>query len=195
MDLVAEIGPPLCQSCGRPVKKNEVCRRCKGESLDWIRGWVYYQSPVDQIVHEFKYNDRRSLARFFGRKVASILRSDPKYRKIELIIPIPLHKRKERARGFNQSDLLAREIGRELDIPVERGLVRIRNSRSQTGLTEKERKNNVRGVFELKTAVDNLHVLLVDDVMTTGSTINEAASVLKEYGARSVLGAVAAIAP
>ena len=195
LDLVVEIGPPLCPRCGRPTKKDRRCRRCKDQSLDRVRGWGYYQPPLDKIIHQFKYDDRRSIARLLGRKVSTVIRSDPEYREIDLIIPIPLHKRREKERGYNQSELLAQELGRELHLPVERGLVRIRNNRSQTGLTDQERKENVRGIFRLDSEIEGLNILLVDDVMTTGSTIEEAASVIKAAGAKAALGAVAAIAP
>lgn len=195
LDLVTEIGPPLCPNCGRPIKKDKKCRRCKDQNLDRIRAWAYYLPPVDQMVHEFKYREKRSLAKFLGRRVAPVLRSDPNYEDINLIVPIPLHRKKERGRGFNQSELLAKEIGKELGLPVDNALIRVVNNPSQTGLTEKERRDNVQGIFRLNRDLDDLKILLVDDVMTTGSTIDEGARVLKEGGARVVLGAVTAIAP
>jgi len=192
LEEFVEIGPPLCPNCGRPKKKQCGCR---DTHLDWIRGWVYYQPPVDRLIQEFKYHNKPSLAKFLGRKMAAVIRGDPHYHRIDLVVPIPLHPRRRWERGYNQSELLARAVGKELGLLVDNPLIRVRDNPSQTGLTETERKKNVAGIFEVKGGMSGKVILLVDDVMTTGATIEEGARVLKEAGALAVLGAVVAIAP
>ena len=130
-----------------------------------------------------------------GRKVARVLESDPHYRGIDLVVSIPLHPKREKSRGYNQSELLARVIGKELGLPVVNLLARVKNNSSQTGLNEDERRKNVAGIFRFKTGINGKKILLVDDVLTTGATMEEGAKVLKEAGAGEILGAVVAIAP
>jgi ComF family protein len=112
---------------------------------------------------------------------------------VDCIIPVPLHRRRQRARGFNQAELLARVVGRWLRLPVEtRLLQRVTDTPSQTGLTPAQRVENVRGAFAVRSKLDRKRILLVDDVCTTGATLDACARVLKRAGAASV--EVAAVA-
>jgi ComF family protein len=109
-------------------------------------------------------------------------------RQFDLIIPVPLHSARLRERGFNQAHFLARILSEEIDAPLSAALQRVRYTRTQTAFDRTERMENLRDAFRLrkKVSVRDLQVLLVDDILTTGSTLNECARVLREAGARSV---------
>lgn len=131
-------------------------------------------------IHHFKYNARVSLARPFGRCLLSCFRGHPFTARIA--IPVPLHRKRERQRGYNQAALLARQLG----LKVRTDLIhRIRETGTQTGLTRRQRKLNVRKAFECVRPVRGTF-LVVDDVMTTGATIGEITKVLKQNGASRV---------
>ncbi len=131
-------------------------------------------------IHHLKYNDRVSLARPLGRALRGCLEREPFT--ADIVVPVPLHPKREGERGYNQAGLLARGLGR----PVLTNLVRRRkNTLSQTGLTRPERSLNIRGAFDVRRPVGG-SVLIVDDIRTTGSTINELAKVLKRSGASRV---------
>jgi ComF family protein len=133
-----------------------------------------------EIIHHLKYADRVSMAKPLGDILKRCLVNEPFEGK--LIVPVPLHRSRERVRGFNQAELLAARLG----LPIEKKLLRRRkNTPSQTGLSRSERKRNLAGAFEARAAVHG-KVIVVDDVYTTGSTLNEIARTLKRAGAERV---------
>jgi ComF family protein len=149
---------------------------------------------VRALVHGFKYEHRRELARYFARTIVAALPSEECF---DLIVPVPLHWTRRIARGYNQSALLARAIGRSTRAPVAlRVLVKRRRTADQTSLDIAARRRNVRTAFAVRKAragfLSGLRVLLVDDVLTTGATAGACARVLREAGASRVF--VAAIA-
>lgn len=131
-----------------------------------------------------------------GRGMANIILADHQLRNAEKIIPVPLFWTKFLKRGYNQAALLAKTISSECDMEYADILKRIKDTKTQTRLSTEARRKNVYGAFMLKSGeVEGKNVLLVDDVMTTGATINECARVLKEAGAKEVYSCVAAITP
>ncbi len=122
------------------------------------------------------------LARPFGRMMA---RAYPRDQRFDALVPVPAHWRRRLARGFDQSVLLARELSRHTGIPVLPALRRTRHTAAQAGLTSRQRRDNIRGCFELRdpAAIRGLRLLLIDDVLTTGATANAAADVLRRGGA------------
>jgi ComF family protein len=123
------------------------------------------------------------------------MREDPEFRSMDLIVPVPLHRSRERERGYNQSALVARGLGQILGVPVSpRALRRNRGTRTQTELSAEERARNVEGAFEVRDPgkVAGLRVLLVDDVLTTGATLDAGAAALRKAGARQVYAAAVA---
>ena len=132
-----------------------------------------------------KYGKIQTLARPLGKLLARAL---PRERAFDLIAPLPLHWFKRWQRGFNQSELLAREVSRRTGIPVRRVIRRVRNTTAQAGLTNAKRRDNVARAFRAKPrqSLDGLRVLLIDDVMTTGATAGACAAALKKAGARHV---------
>ena len=190
------IKSPICSLCGRPfsdgVEQDRVCEDClrKRPSYDIARAPYLYDGALMTAIHELKYAQRSHLADSLGSLLASFAQSWIGELKGCLIMPVPLHPRRLRARGFNQSLLLAkcvaREIGAELDFL---SLRRTRFTKPQTELSSEERKKNVRKAFEVlkPEVVKGRTIVLVDDVATTGSTLNECAKALKRVGADGVL--------
>ena len=186
--------PPLCATCGDPLASWRVltiaegrCARCRRRppAFDVARAAGDYDGSLREIIHAFKYDGRRSLA----RPLAALLRdrAGDLLRGADLAVPVPLHPWRRLRRGFNQAD----ELARQLDLPVRRALRRIRATRPQSGLRPAERRRNVRHAFELAWfatpgEVRDRCVVLVDDVRTTGATLDACARVLKAAGAREV---------
>jgi len=195
------ITPPFCTICGMPfVSRDGISHPCsscekKPPRFKIARAVGKYTGPLREAIIEFKYKGRRSIAGKLGKMMADMVGRDPGFGDVELVIPVPLHRSRMRERGFNQSELLAREIGRELGIPVDTSsLIRAKRTTSQVGLGMEERRKNVAGAFEVlrSESIDGRSLLLVDDVMTTGATVNECSKALMKEGAKSVSVAVLA---
>lgn len=136
----------------------------------------------------FKYKNRREYAAFYGEELEKACGEAVRNWKADVLIPIPLHKSRKRKRGFNQAELVAGEAGKRLGIPVcSDWLVRTKKTRPQKELTDQERRANLRDAFRLTRREQNYRtVILVDDIYTTGSTINAAAALLLENGVENV---------
>jgi len=188
---VSRISVPLCNSCGDPLPASRPlglestrCPRCRveGGCVSFGRALGEYEGALRAIVHALKYGGRRSLA---PRLAVLLARCAPEVLDgANVVVPVPLHRVKERARGFNQAELVARQ----LPLPMALALKRVRRSPSQTGLPAAERRANVRGAFALtdRRIIENAVVVLVDDVSTTGATLEACARVLLDGGAREV---------
>ncbi|MGB9679527.1 MAG: ComF family protein [Thermoanaerobacteraceae bacterium] len=178
----------ICNICGKPIENKGICSDCNsyGHIFKKNRSVFEYKGVIKDLIARFKYFKERDLADFFAQYIKEVIEEEnwP----IDLIIPVPLHKAKLDERGYNQSELLAREISYKLDILMSKALRRIRNTPTQTDLHREERIKNVKGAFNVtyKNAVENKKILLIDDVITTGATLDECARVLKEYGAEDI---------
>ena len=141
-----------------------------------------------EMVHALKYQNLRASAPDLGRLLAGYL--DSNEIPTDVAMPVPLHPRRERERGYNQSELMARELSKGSGIPVQAGLLRrTRNAASQVSIKgREERRRNIDGAFECRSTVEGLRVLLIDDVVTTGSTMSACASALRAAGADSIWG-------
>lgn len=183
--------------CGRPVKKKDICSFCKrGTLLDHGRTWLLFVPPVDIIIHAFKYRRLSNVSRMLGQAMATVVQSDHVLKGADMVAPVPLFWWKRLQRTYNQAALLSKVISDECHIPHVEILKRIRFTRTQTRLDDAARRKNVAGAFSLKDdTVQDKNILLVDDVMTTGATMNECARILKTAGAREVYSCVAAITP
>ena len=153
------------------------------QGFDAVYTFGSYEGPLRELVHLFKYKGMRPLARNFGDMLA---RAIPAGQQFDAIVPMPLHWWRRWTRGFNQSELLAREVSRRCGAPVVQAAGRKRHTESQAGLTNSKRRLNVRGAFTSRVRLDGKHVLLVDDVFTTGATAGACARVLKRAGAARV---------
>jgi ComF family protein len=161
-----------------------LCRR-GARGFDAAYSFGFYEDELRKLIHLFKYGRIQTLSAPLGRLLALAL---PREQDFDVIVPMPLHWHKRWQRGFNQAELLAREIGRRTNAPVRNALRRVRNTASQAGLTSAKRRKNVSGAFQTKrrSTLNGSRVLLIDDVMTTGATAASCARALKRGGASQV---------
>jgi competence protein ComFC len=192
---------PFCERCSEPfagaIEGPFACGNCADQTLHFVAAVTAYRAReiVRRLIHEFKYHQRLYLRHVIGEWLAAVLQdSRLSSRGFDVIIPVPLHPAKQRERGFNQAALLAHSLSSRMGVPVSPALERIRYTKSQTAFDRSERMENLRNAFRLRRAGDvrGLQVLLVDDVLTTGSTLSECARVLKRAGASSIYAATAA---
>jgi ComF family protein len=170
-----------------PLDETGRCALCRLglQGFDAVYSYGSYEGSLRELVHLFKYSGVRPLARTFGQ---FMVRALPRETAFDVIVPMPLHWFKQWQRGFNQSDLLAREIGRKWNVPVRSLIRRRKNTSPQAGLTNAKRRANVSGAFHMTRgrSLAGMRVLLIDDVVTTGATASACARVLKRAGAAHV---------
>jgi len=184
-----KILPPFCERCGRPLNGRASCRYCAQSPIviNGMRAVAFFDGALRQAIHAFKYLHRVELADYFGTMLSDYLLTFPLT--VDTIIAVPLHWERERARGYNQAALLANTLGARLHIPVwNDALRRTRATRSQTELTAEERRANVRDAFVASARVRGARVLLIDDVCTTGATMDACGTALYAQGAQAVWG-------
>jgi ComF family protein len=164
-----------------------VCALCRSglSGFDRAASFGYYEGTLRKLIHLFKYNGMTPLSGRLSRYLESALPIDDRY---DAIVPVPLHWQRRWRRGFNQSELLAKELSGRRGVPVLNALRRVRPTANQSGLTSAARRRNIAGAFQTKHGADlrGRRVLLIDDVFTTGSTASACAAALKRAGAASV---------
>ncbi len=185
------IFPPLCPRCGRPQASGILCLTCAQTTgaISVIRSPLRFEGVARRAIHELKYRNLRAIAPTLATYLVRGLR-DAEYEP-DIIVPVPLHPGRARRRGYNQSFLLAREVAKETCTPVSAdALVRVREGTSQVHTTSvEERRQNVSGAFACNEAtVSGKRVLVVDDVCTTGATLESCATALRSAGASDVWG-------
>ncbi len=179
---------PVCEVCGISMDGSGLCADCQRARPRYriLRSWSVFDNPVRNALHKLKY--RRDMA--LGDALAAQLSEFAMGLKwpVEMIIPVPLGKKRSQERGYNQVSLIARPLALAAGMAfASDGLTRVRETRSQVGLTKKERRANVNGAFQATgTRVNGRVVLLMDDVATTGSTLSSCAEALYAAGARDV---------
>jgi ComF family protein len=188
------IKPPICEKCGKPVARAvERCRDCRERRISFsqARSLAIFDGTLKEAIHALKYRRGRRLSQAFTQLMVSSLNSS--FAEIDLITFVPMSRGKKRMRGFNQAELLARGLARKLQKPVKPLLVCTRFTMDQSRLSPAERRANVRGAFELlrntessRRSLAGKKILLIDDVYTTGCTVNECALVLRRAGAHEV---------
>ena len=190
--LPEQVGEPACCKCGKPLQdgRAEYCYDCGRKELAYAQGkalWAY-KGPVKDSLYRFKYQNRQEYARYYGIQLARAYGEWIQRCGISAVVPIPLSRKRLRQRGFNQAGLVAIRLGKEMGLPVFPNLLlRVRDTTAQKELNEEERKNNLKRAF--KTSANKVqldHILLIDDIYTTGTTMNEAAKELKRAGAAEV---------
>lgn len=199
LDCWADIkknAPPLCTICGRQIRADpiykKVCPTCQRQHFSFDRAFspCTYEGVARELIHKFKYQNRDYLSSLLGKLLIDFIRQ---YRitinLCDLVIPIPLHRARLREREFNQAELLACQIAREFSLSVSvSNLWRKEYRKPQVELKEEKRRENIKGCFGLRNPAEvrGKNIILVDDVLTSGATCSEAASVLKAAGALSV---------
>jgi len=179
---------PACKKCGKPLTdwRREFCPDCMRHAHLFQQGkalWVH-KGEIKKSIYRLKYKNRREYARTYGQEIVKQYEHWIRQRGIQAIIPIPLHAARKRQRGYNQAELIAKEIGRQMNIPVyTQVLKRSLHTKPQKNLDDKERKNNLKKAFKIaENDVKLRHVLLVDDIYTTGSTMDGATGALQRAG-------------
>ncbi|MDA8428832.1 MAG: ComF family protein [Geobacteraceae bacterium] len=188
------IDSPLCAVCGFPfvgAGDDHVCGDCSTSHhhFDAARAAVVYEGASRDLIHAFKYRNKTHLRRPLALLTIERLSAFVRLRASDLIVPVPLHRKRLRSRGFNQAVLLGELFSRHWEMPLDRhNLRRIRWTEPQVNLSASDRRANVKGAFFIQNpdAIHGRRVLLVDDVLTTGSTVEECAVMLKNAGAVDV---------
>lgn len=196
-ERLERLNPPCCQICGRPFMTFEPsgeggrCGECRRRRppFAYARAATLYNDTVREVIHAFKFGGKRAIANPLAEVMALAGEAAGLPEVVDCLVPVPLHRRRQAERGFNQSALLARRLGRRWRRPVVEGSLRRTTATCpQTELAADERRKNVRGAFALRRPkrIAGRRVLLIDDVMTTGATVSECARVLLGGGAATV---------
>jgi ComF family protein len=199
--LTQALPEPLCAQCGRPIVSAAAaegmslpqCHLCRSQvySFDFARSFGTYTPRMSRAILLLKYGNVAPLGAWFARRLADLVEREPDGFAADAVVPVPLDRGRLRERGYNQAELIAKPLARLLGIPFRSYLlVRTRPRPNQLRLTRRERWETVRGAYAThKTAqVDKLRVLLVDDVFTTGATLDACSRALKGAGAARVVG-------
>src|SRR5258708_28635057 len=198
---IIRIVPPFCETCSEPfegsINTAFTCANCAHRTIHFDAAFAAYRGRgiVRELIHDFKYRRQIYLRHLVARWLCAAMNDERlRARRFNIIIPVPLHPARRRERGFNQATLLAELLSAEISIQSKPLLERIRYTTTQTALDRAERMENLHDAFRLRKNADvrGLRVLLIDDVLTTGSTLSECARVLKRAGATSVHAATAA---
>ena len=180
-----------CQRCALPLAEEMsttvLCGRCirKPPAFDYTCSPFRYEDDIIGLVHQLKFGEKISYARSIGEMLFQHYSTSDE--KPDCLLPVALHKSRLRQRGFNQSIEISRVLAKKLAIPIEHtAIVRERSTSAQTGLNAKQRVKNIRGAFRVAGELNYKHVLIIDDVMTTGATVNELAKLLKKNNVERV---------
>jgi len=184
---------PACARCGGALGvRRDFCAPCTGRlfSCRLIRAACAHRGPAAALVHAFKFRGLPSAAREAGRAMARGLPRRPEFRGVDALAAVPLHPRRERERGYNQAEILARELAAACGLPLVNALVRVRGGGPSWGLTRARRRAELAGAFAPRAdaALAGRRLLLVDDVCATSTTFEECARALRAAGAADVLG-------
>ena len=177
----------LCDICGLPQDEPGVCGTCLAERPHFraLRAWAVFSEPIQPALHGLKYRRNISMGDAFALQMAPFVKS--LNWQIDMVIPIPLGRKRYKERGYNQVAMIAKPLALALDTRyAPKGLMRRKETRSQVGLTKVERKANIQNAFQAGRGIAGKSVLIMDDVSTTGSTLSAGAEVLYSAGATDV---------
>ncbi len=187
---ISAVPVPVCRLCGTTLGMDaaEVCVDCRRSPPHFLalRSWSAFEGPVRQALHRLKYRRDLGLGEALTPQLSTFVRNLPW--SFDLVVPVPLGRKRLEERGYNQVALIARPLAWALGIPFDHGAVaRVRDTRSQVGLARRDRQENVRDAFmAMSGRIRGRSILLVDDVATTGSTLSSCAAALSSAGARDV---------
>lgn len=195
--------PPVCGICGN-FNKDWICDNCK-KKLDLnkksiitnIYGkkykkfiFLYLYEDIRKIILDYKFNGKAYLYHTFVNLILKEFKICEELKKYDVIIPVPMSKKKKARRGYNQTELISKYLAKELGLEYNnKSLVKIKSNKTQSTLTEKERFENVKNVFEIqnKELIKDKNIILFDDILTTGATIDECSKVLKKNGVNDIV--------
>lgn len=180
-----------CMKCGRPLlsEQEEYCRDCRKYKPYFQQGRSVfaYATPVRQSLYRMKNANRQEYIRFYGKEMNKMLGTWIQQIGTEVIIPVPMYPKRKRIRGYNQAELLAAELGKQTGLPVaERLLIKRKDTHAQKSLDARGRRQNLRDAFAVNYQFEGERILLVDDIYTTGATLDAASRALLEAGAGAV---------
>jgi ComF family protein len=199
---------PACECCGRPFisaiaaqAQKPLCHACRRDLYDFdlARGYAAYNDTMAKAITLLKYDEITRLGGWFAARLAERVAREPEAFAADVVVPVPLHPLRLRERGYNQAELIARPLAKRLKLPMRAYLlVRTKPRPAKLRLTRHERWTTVRGAYATRTGtrVDKLRILLVDDVFTTGATLDSCSRALRQAGAARVVGlTVARVVP
>lgn len=192
-----KISPPHCIKCGIGIDLNSkynLCNDCIRISryFEQIKSPFYYDGLIKELIHDYKYCNKPFYYKLFAKLLTDYMMQNG-YINFDYIISVPLHKIKQRKRGFNQTELIAISISKNLSIPYLKALKRAKNTVKQSNLSAIQRKDNLKNVFDIynkniNNIINNKRILIIDDIFTTGATFNECSKVLLRSGAAAIYG-------
>lgn len=177
---------PQCPQCAIPTPEGQVCGACLNHPPAYAHSLAAYSYvfPVNQLIPALKYHSRLAIAQVLGQHLAEAVADRPRP---DLLIPMPLHPARIRQRGFNHATEIGRVVAKALDVPLDFACCkRVRDTPPQVALAYDQRRRNVRGAFVCEGNVSRKRIALIDDVMTTGTSLDELAKTLKKAGAAEV---------
>ena len=189
---ISVISPPYCMKCSKPLEDDlqELCQDCERKNHVFTRGVgaFSYSKAMKKSMYGFKYNNRREYGKYYADVIWEKYGSTIMSWNADALVPVPLHRARLRKRGYNQAQVLAKEIEKLSGVKVvDNVLIRTKNTKPQKELTDKERNNNIESAFQMSTNdLKYNKVILVDDIYTTGATINECAKALLDGGVGKV---------
>lgn len=201
--LLDLIYPPVCGICNKTNKKH-LCKRCElllkeyeinqitkiqNRNFDYQIKILRYEDKIRNKIIDYKFNEKSYLYKTFAKIILNNKKIYSFLKKYDIIICVPMHKKKKMQRGYNQSELIANEIAKNIGLQRQwNNLIKIKDTKKQSTLKKEERIENVKGAFKIKNAkiIDEKKVVLFDDIYTTGSTVDECSKVIKQAGAKEV---------
>ena len=187
------IKEPYCLKCGRPLRpfEDRICKNCQKEKRYFkkICSISLYQGVMREAILLLKYQKVKALISPLGKLLLKYCQENLKINDFDLVLPVPLYRSKRKEREFNQAEVFARMIAEHYSLPLaQENLLRIRDTRTMSGLNPEERRRNVKGAFSVKRQeeVKNKRILLIDDICTTGATVDECSKVLLTAGVKEV---------
>ncbi len=191
---VQNIGESSCPKCGSVLNEG-VCENCRNLDFDFelARSVYRFEEPLKTMIHNLKYREHTRSAKWLANGMAEYIAQNPIFQKSDYIIAVPLHPVRKRERGFNQSELIARRVAKLSGIQYVEAVKRGRYTASQTMLHQEQRLKNLKGAFRVNHPgrISGKNILVIDDVFTTGSTLNEISKTLHAAGAARVFGLTA----
>ena len=206
MSLIDIVFPPCCLICGKQGYKLW-CNECKSrinkkitfklELIDnknyYFKKHLYifvYKDEIRNLILDYKFNDKSYLYKIFSEIIVKNKKIFGILEKYDIIIPVPIHKKRRKQRGYNQTELIAKEISKNIQIKYEKNcLIKYINTEQQSKLNREQRKQNLKNAYKItnKEKIQNRKIILFDDIYTTGSTANECCKILKQNGAQEIL--------
>ncbi|HVB33327.1 MAG TPA: ComF family protein [Patescibacteria group bacterium] len=197
LNSLRRIESPICRQCGRPFPSglgppaSPICRACARGiyGFDLARSLARYDRTLERVVTLLKYSPVAPLGSWLALEIEPVIRAEPVWEKVNWVVPVPLDHSRLRQRGYNQAELIARPLAGRLGLPIATNLLRrLRPRPAKQKLSRRERWETVRGAFEARpgSEVDNSRILLVDDVLTSGATLDACARTLRSAGAEAV---------